>query len=92
MDFPQHGIAHKTRRQYLGLFAQPLSFVGEALLQVFGLFETVTLEHALFHSMRGRRERNQAFSSPIKATGRSVLAELCAPIWSSARTKVNNLE
>jgi hypothetical protein len=87
MDFLQHGIAHKTRRQHLGLFAQALSFVGETLLQAFGLFETATLEHTLFHSMRGRRERNQAFSSPIEATDRAVLAESVRPYLAERHNK-----
>jgi hypothetical protein len=87
MDFLQHGIAHKTRGQHLGLFAQALSFVGKTLLQAFDLFETATLEHALFLSIGGRRERNQAFSSPIEATGRSALEATVRPYLAERQNK-----
>ena len=40
----------------------------EAVLKGCGLLETSPLLHGALLSVRGRRERNRAFSSPIVAT------------------------
>jgi hypothetical protein len=56
-----------------------------------GLFvlNAAALLHALLLSARGRRERNPAFSSPIKATYCAVMKRLMRLREGSTFTKVN---
>lgn len=70
---PQHAIALGTRGKGCRHLAQLGCFFSKALFEGFGLFETTSFCTALLLSMRGRRERKPALSSPIKATIRAVM-------------------
>lgn len=47
----------------------------QSLAERFSLLEITPLGHQALLSVRGRRERNQAFSSPIKAESRAVVVD-----------------
>ncbi|OCK56433.1 hypothetical protein LMTR3_07740 [Bradyrhizobium sp. LMTR 3] len=71
---PQKEFAGGARRKVLCRFLVALSLFRKPLLKGFLVFDTAaTLDHALLHSVRGRRERKQAISSPIEATNRAVM-------------------
>lgn len=56
-----------------GLFQKALCLLNETFFESLNLFETPPLDHGALLSMRGRRERYQAFSSQMKASIRSVM-------------------
>jgi hypothetical protein len=57
-----------------GMFSKFGSLPGEALLKRFRLLEVIAQQlHGVPLSMRGRRERVMALSSPIRAKGWAVM-------------------
>src|SRR5579871_2904857 len=50
----------------------------KTILKRFCLLETTSLRHGALLSVRGRRERNRAFTSQIKATDRTVMSAMWA--------------
>jgi hypothetical protein len=75
---PQKLITLNTWRGASRFFAKSLCLLQQALIEGKFLFETASFHGALLHSARGRRERNRAFSSQIKATILAVVVGWCA--------------
>lgn len=59
------GLTNRTRRKQFGLLPQMVCFVGKTLRQDFRLCVGALLLHRAAPFLRGSRERNWAFSSPI---------------------------
>jgi hypothetical protein len=54
-------------------FPQSLGLFRKTFVEGIDLFETPPFLHGALLSVRGRRERNRAFTSQIKATYRAVM-------------------
>lgn len=63
---PQKALALDTRGDELCFRSQPSSLCFETIFQSFGLLKAIALNHGA-SPLLIRRERNLAFSSPIKA-------------------------
>ena len=72
-------LSLNSRRRTLGLFSQPLGFVGETFFEGLHLFETasVLLLHGAPPCLEGAGAQ-PAFSSPANATVRTVTRTVCA--------------
>jgi hypothetical protein len=85
-------VALHPRRGASGLFPQTLRIFRKALVEQIDLIETTPLLHGALLSIRGWRERNRAFSSPIKAQGYAAItykALISSPVLSKSAHNAN---
>jgi hypothetical protein len=69
----ERGIPFAASGHCFGSLSHKLREGRQTIRQRFCLFETPPLVHGALLSLRGRRERNRAFSSPMNTSGRSVV-------------------